>query len=245
MPHAVDRINVFVASASDVSQERDTLKQLVGKLNHRYDRWGLALQVVNWESSIIPDFGIDPQDVINRQLRFDGIDIFLGIVWARIGTATPRAISGTVEEMNQALASRRDTGRPWRIMFFLCDRPIPPKTIDAYQIQEAIKFRQWLESFALCKHYSDINSFNDEAHNSLLMAVDEYLRYRDQQYLPPLPQPKPITWNWTDTSRTTIFIFCPWCERSGSVGTMPSKRYENYRGSIWNCPRCAMPHFFP
>ncbi|MGD9212670.1 MAG: hypothetical protein PVI90_17940 [Desulfobacteraceae bacterium] len=118
MVQSIHRISIFVAGSSDVLQERNIFKELVAKLDNRYDRWGVDLQVINWQSNVIPDFGFDPQDVINRQIRFDGIDIFIGIIWGRIGTATSHAISGTVEELNNALASRQQTGRPWRIMFF-------------------------------------------------------------------------------------------------------------------------------
>jgi hypothetical protein len=70
MPQVVHRISIFVAASSGVAQERDALKEVVAKLDDRYDRWGIDLQVINWQSNVIPDFGIDPQDVINRQVRF-------------------------------------------------------------------------------------------------------------------------------------------------------------------------------
>jgi len=39
MPQAVHCISIFVAASSDVAQEREALKEIVTKLDDRYDRW--------------------------------------------------------------------------------------------------------------------------------------------------------------------------------------------------------------
>ena len=112
-------------------------------------------------------------------------------------------------------------------------------------MQEAAKFKQLLESFALCKHYSDLHAFEDEARRALNMAVDEFLQKQTQWQLPPQPQPLPVTWQWADPYHMNIVVMCPWCAGYGPVGTIPAASYQMYQGQIWRCPRCAMPHFFP
>ncbi|MYD31374.1 MAG: DUF4062 domain-containing protein, partial [Nitrospira sp. SB0661_bin_20] len=59
------------------------------------------MDVVRWETRTTPGFGKDPQDVINKQIS-DAYDIFIGIMWTRFGTPTPRAGSGTEEEFLRA-----------------------------------------------------------------------------------------------------------------------------------------------
>ncbi len=177
MPQTKTGLRIFVASSSDVKQERNTLKKVVTKLDNRYDRQGLDLQVIAWEDNVRPDFGFDPQDVINRQINFDLIDIFIGIVWSRIGTSTPRALSGTVEEVNRALDARRRTGRPWSTLFYLCDRPYLPSTNDeAKQWEEARKFKNWINSNSLNRHYQENDEFEDLLENDLSMAVDDFIQ---------------------------------------------------------------------
>ena len=217
--------------------ERQALKDIIQRLNHLYDRRSVHLQLINWQDNVVPDFGLDPQDVINRQIRFDGIDIFLGIIWRRLGTVTPRALSGTIEEVNQALAARHQTGRPWRIMFFLSD--IQGGSTDSAQMQSVDEFRSWLQQIALCKRYQAMDQFKDDVRDALAMAVDDFLLHQAQWHLPPPPTPQPLGLQWAD--QFTYAITCPWC---GPLGHMNAQTYQLHRGQVWPCPRCAMPQFF-
>ena len=237
VPHQIQRISIFVAGSSDVQPERQALKDIIQRLNHLYDRRSVHLQLINWQDNVVPDFGLDPQDVINRQIRFDGIDIFLGIIWRRVGTVTPRALSGTIEEVNQALAARHQTGRPWRIMFFLSD--LQGGATDSAQTQAVEEFRSWLQQNALCKRYQTLEQFRDDVRDALAMAVDDYLLHQTQWHLPPPPTPQPLALQWAD--QFTYAIACPWC---GPLGHMNAQIYQLHRGQVWPCPRCAMPQFF-
>ena len=244
MPQTKIGIRTFIASSSDVEKERGLVKNIAKKLDNRYDRWGLDIQVDSWEDNVIPNIGMDPQDVINRQIRFDFVDIFIGIVWRRVGTPTPRALSGTIEETNRAMAARDSTGRPWFIMFFLCDRPFEPTTQDEkYQYQEALKFRNWLEKRSLCKHYENDSDFCDKVENSFASAVDEFIRNQQYTQLPQVPQPAPLIIE--PINPFNVRIWCPWCRNLGPITVMPNNVYQLYRGQVWPCPRCGGPQVFP
>ena len=39
-------------------------------------------------------------------------DLFIGLMWRRLGTPTPRAISGTVEEFELAVKAHEQVGKP-------------------------------------------------------------------------------------------------------------------------------------
>ena len=60
----------------------------------------VSLNPVGWETHCWPDVGYDPQSVILSQIQPE--DIFIGILWNRFGTPTPRAASGTAEEFATA-----------------------------------------------------------------------------------------------------------------------------------------------
>lgn len=244
MPQAMTGLRIFLASSSDVNSERIALKKVVNSLSNRYVRFGLSLNVISWEDSIVPNFGLDPQDVVNRQIRFDLIDIFVGIVWRRIGTPTPRALSGTIEETNRALMAHTTTGRPWYIMFFLCDRPFKPKTSDEKnQLEEAQKFRDWVEKRSICKKYSDEFSFQESVQVSLSTAIDDFIRNQQFARLPQTPQPAPLILE--PINFFSLRIWCPWCRNFGPLGIMANNLYAMYRGQTWPCPRCGGPQFFP
>lgn len=239
----MQQIRLFVASSGDVRAEREVMKRIVNQLDHRYDQWGLDIQLVAYEDDVIPDYGMDAQEVVNRNVRFDLIDIFIGIIWRRIGTPTKRAMSGTVEEVNIAMSMKQQTGRPWYIMFFLCDRPFQPSNNDeAYQYEEAKKFRKWIEQRVLAKAYKTSEEFYELASNSLSMAIDNFLRGQARQPMMPVIQPMPLMVQ--QISPMAFRLWCPWCSQTGPITDMYIQAYQSHAGQIWTCPRCMGPHFF-
>jgi hypothetical protein len=95
-------LRVFLAAPRDLEVESDTVAAAVEELN-----LGLApsvdmrLELVRWGTHITPNLGHDPQEVINRQIN-DDYEVFIGLLWTRFGTPTPRAESGTIEEFERA-----------------------------------------------------------------------------------------------------------------------------------------------
>src|SRR4051812_16837170 len=90
-------LRVFLASPGDVGEERARMDRVVSSLNRTMgDSEDAVIDLVRWETRAWPGFGEDAQAVINRELEPG--DIFVGILWRRIGTATKRSVSGTLEE---------------------------------------------------------------------------------------------------------------------------------------------------
>src|SRR4051794_3931440 len=101
MPRDLKQVRIFVASPGDVTEERDRVNQYVEEFNRTVGAsQSVVLEVVRWETHAWPGFGEDPQAVINDQI--EPYDIFVGVLWRRIGTQTSRSISGTVEEFERA-----------------------------------------------------------------------------------------------------------------------------------------------
>lgn len=113
---------MFVASPADVDPERQIIVRVAQEWN---DLWsgvlGIRLEVLRWETHAYPDAGMDAQHVINSQVGAD-YDIFLGVMWSRLGTPTQRAPSGTVEEFGRALTSFRVRRSP-KLMFYFKEPP--------------------------------------------------------------------------------------------------------------------------
>src|SRR5882672_3085090 len=133
-------IVAFVASPSDLDAERAKLEEVVRELNLTWSkRLGLRFELVRWETSAYPSVGENAQSVINKQIgaRYD---IFIGIMWARFGTPTGRAGSGTEEEFDAAKL-RYDQTRDVEIMFYFKDTPLPPSKIDPDQLAKVNGFR--------------------------------------------------------------------------------------------------------
>ncbi len=130
MPRNETIISVFVASPGDVSEERDRLESIIEELNSTHARrTGVRLELLRWERDVSPAFGQDPQAVINDQIPQD-YDIFIGILWNRIGSQTERAESGTVEEFELAKARYDKDPNSVRLMLYFKDAP--PLTMDGF-----------------------------------------------------------------------------------------------------------------
>ncbi|WP_084191296.1 DUF4062 domain-containing protein [Algiphilus aromaticivorans] len=122
MPRNTTIIQVFVSSPSDVQHERDLLESIVDEHNATWSaQLGITFELKRWENDTRPAFGTDPQNVITSQIG-DSFDVFIGILWGRFGTKTPRAQSGTQEEFHNAYQRFRETGAP-EVMFYFKEAP--------------------------------------------------------------------------------------------------------------------------
>ena len=100
----VTQLNVFIASPSELAKEREIVRNVCADVNSTVGPYrSVILNPVSWETHCWPDVGHDSQAVILAQIQPE--DIFVGILWNKFGTPTPRAASGTAEEF--ALAYKR------------------------------------------------------------------------------------------------------------------------------------------
>lgn len=144
MPQNISIIQVFVASPGDVQEERNALQSIVNEVNINIgSSLGIRLELVRWESNVTPGFGSDAQDVINKQIG-ENYDIFIGILWARAGTPTPRAESGTLEEFEIAYQKHQDNSDSVDLLIYFKETPIPISDIDIDQIGKIKNFRKSL-----------------------------------------------------------------------------------------------------
>ncbi len=153
-------VRIFAASPSDVAKERQHLRELAEKINQSIAHdLGFHLEVVGWETHVIPDMGERSQAIINKQI--EPYDIFVGIMWKRFGTPTGEAESGTEEEFNLAFDCRKKFDWP-RIMFYFNQEPFMPQTQnDLMQMEKVIRFRNRLRQEGLAWNYNGAKNFKD------------------------------------------------------------------------------------
>jgi hypothetical protein len=164
-------LQVFLASPADTRPERDALTGIVQELN---DTWsqsnGVRLEVVSWETRVHPGIGPDSQAVINSQIG-ESYDVFVGVMWSRVGTPTSRAESGTIEEFDRALVRYRNGDRVQILMYFK-NAPIAPDEIDVEQLAGVHRFRQRLnDEGVLYSSFTNVDDFEGllRLHLSLLL----------------------------------------------------------------------------
>jgi hypothetical protein len=144
MPKTITILRIFVASPSDLGEERKLLEGVVQELNLIWSQQlGISLELIKWETHSFPGAGTDPQDVINHQVPQD-YDILLMMLWSRIGTPTPRSQSGTLEEFESAYDRWRTDRKLVRLMIYFKTAPISPDDIDPDQLRLLKEFRKSL-----------------------------------------------------------------------------------------------------
>jgi hypothetical protein len=92
-------VKVMIASPSDVSEERQIVREVLNEWNYvQSEDRRLVLLPVGWETHSTPAMGDRPQAIINDQV-LKGCDLLVSMFWTRIGSPTGKEASGTVEEI--------------------------------------------------------------------------------------------------------------------------------------------------
>jgi hypothetical protein len=90
MAKTVSEYSIFIASPSDVAEERTKIREIVDEINRTVGRNAkIRLEVIGRETDAIPGFGADAQDVINNSMPRE-FDIFIGVMGHRFGKPTKR-----------------------------------------------------------------------------------------------------------------------------------------------------------
>ena len=183
MPRIELVVQVFVASPSDVKEEREILESVILELNKTWSKkLKLRLELNRWESNVYPNFGQDPQDVINRQIE-DRYDIFIGILWGRIGTPTQRAESGTLEEFQQAYRQHKENSDSIDLMIYFKETPISPSKIDIEQLSKLKEFRSTLgDQGGLYWTFESLSDFESTIRSHLSLVTQRWADKMIKEY---------------------------------------------------------------
>ena len=187
-------LTIFLASPSDVRDERNLLQEIVAEWNQTWARnLGLRLELLRWEQDAYPGAGTDSQDVINHQIPED-YDLFIGLMWSRFGTPTTRAGSGTEEEFDRALARFKTSSTDISLFFYFKDTPIPPSEIDPIQLQQVQKFKVSLGNEGVFFwNFTDTEQFGKQVKLHLTKHVQNWRHRAQPEHFksPALQLPRP------------------------------------------------------
>lgn len=167
MSYMARAVKIIIASPSDVATERQLIRDVIHEWNavHAEDR-KIVLMPIGWETHSTPEMGDRPQAIINKQL-LKSCDLLVAVFWTRLGSPTGVAASGTVEEINEHLAS----GKPAMIYFSAV--PVRIDSVDTEQYENLRAFKQDLRSRGLVDEYEDLTSFRTKLARHLAQKVIE------------------------------------------------------------------------
>lgn len=105
--------HIMIGTPSDIKKEVDIVKDALHKwndLNSQKNR--IVLLPKHWATSTYPKSGARPQESINHQL-VENSDLLISIFGSRLGAPTGKALSGTIEEIDE----HRKAGKPVMVFF--------------------------------------------------------------------------------------------------------------------------------
>jgi hypothetical protein len=165
-------IEIIIASPNDVKKERQIVREVIAEWNAIYARnHSVVLLPVAWETHSSPELSGRPQQMINDRLLVHA-DILVGIFWTRLGSPTGKAISGSIEEIDE----HRRQGKP--VMLYFSQVPVPPDRVDQAQYSALQEFKGWAQGEGLVETFDSPNGFRDKfrRHLPTMLRDSAYLR---------------------------------------------------------------------
>jgi hypothetical protein len=158
----------MIASPGDVASERAIVRDVVYEWNAvNSGARKIVLLPVGWETHSSPEMGAPAQQIINRQV-LNKCDLLVGVFWTRIGTPTEKHLSGTVEEIEEHIAS----GKP--AMLYFSSQPVAMDTVDLDQVQRLKEFKQSCQSRGLYEGYDSHAEFKEKFYRHLQLKLNEH-----------------------------------------------------------------------
>lgn len=160
-------LRVMIASPSDTSSARDAVESAISRWNAAYaHRRQMILLPWRWETSAVPQLGAHPQTLINSQ-GVDESDILIGLFGGRLGSPTPNAISGTVEEIERA----KQQGKPVHIYFSSGDLP---NDVDTAQLNALRDFRKQMQQTGLLGEFDNVAQLEAEITKAIEFDLEQF-----------------------------------------------------------------------
>lgn len=156
-------------SPSDVSEERDALTGLVNSWNAQV---GVGLnarvELVRWESHSVPDMSMPAQEAINLQLLED-CDFGIAVFWSKLGTATAKHPSGSIEEIFGLLQKGA------RVLVYFCSRSIPQDALRDDQFAKLQEIKKTFTEQGLYAEYSDVANLREQVQLHMTNIISQLL----------------------------------------------------------------------
>jgi hypothetical protein len=187
MPREVLEFRVVVASPSDVFDTRRAVFDGIHELNRALEAQKISIRGLGWEEYVTPGVGSDTQNVINEQLLRE-YDILIAVFGTKLGTPTPNAPSGTVEEIEHAIANTESPLGQYRVQVYFLDKIDSASSISIEELKRVADFRKQLEPRGiLYRLFKNNDELQQEIRVNVHRSILEYLKKN-----PNLPPPNAI-----------------------------------------------------
>jgi hypothetical protein len=171
------KIKIFLASSSELKNERDQFELLIGRENKRWVTEGVFLELVIWEDFRARLSADGMQAEYN--LAVQQADIFVMLFFSKVGPHTKA-------EFDAALSSFRERGKP-HIYTYYKDAPMQLGGVDEADLLSLLDFRRTLSQLG---HYPTVYPSTDWMLLHFRRQLEDHLR-GDGLTQPELPDAPP------------------------------------------------------
>lgn len=189
MPREVSEFRVVIASPNDLLGTRKVLFDVIDELNRSFDIQKVHIRGLGWEEYVTPGIGMDAQDVVNQQLLTD-YDILIALFSTKLGSPTERATSGTIEEIEHAIANTTSPMGKYRVQVYFRDRIDSASSLSMDEFKKVMDYREALKPrgvlFGLFKSDDDLQR---EIRVNVQRPILDFLRQRGADAFHPVALP--------------------------------------------------------
>ena len=189
----VTMVNVGIAYPSDMAEAcAAVVSEVIAWNAVQSDSRAVVFRPLDWSTSSTPLQGQgDGQEVINRQL-IDKIAVLIVLLGGRLGTPTPRAVAGTIEELHRVTRAGGNTH------VFLDTAPIDSS--NKYHLESRLAVLEQIESLrreGLTGSFGNLSELRRSISNVLSRTADEMDTLMDR-----VGYARPVTAAEVDFDRT-------------------------------------------
>jgi hypothetical protein len=154
MVYVAHVVQVMIAFPSDAQEARAAVERALHGWNDAYARNRQVILQPWWWEAAVPSLGDHPQALLNAQ-GVDQADVVFALFGSRLGSPTPAAVSGTVEEIERADAQ----GKPVHLYF--STEPLP-HDVDLDQVEGLRAFKREIQARSLYGEFSNPSHLEHE-----------------------------------------------------------------------------------
>lgn len=154
MPKNITQYDLLISCPGDIQSEIKLIEQAVEEFNERYsDTLGIAIRTRHWRKSSYAQSGGKPQALLNEQFVKD-CDAAVALLWTRFGTPTDEYGSGTEEEIEIMLETKK------QVFMYFSDKPVPPSKHDPTEYARVQAFRESYTKRGIYSTYASDEEFS-------------------------------------------------------------------------------------
>jgi internalin A len=158
----IKTIKIFLASSSELIEDRRSLREFISVENDRYHEKGIYLKIIQWEYFVDSISKERLQEEYNKALKES--DIFLSLFFTKVGRYTS-------EEFENAFGQFKNTGKPYIYTYFK-DAPVSYNQIAESDISSKFEFEKRLENLG---HFKTIYKNMDDLKNQFRRQLEDLI----------------------------------------------------------------------